>query len=81
MPFTFAGTVLLFCNICLRIWEIPVGLKFTSWFLLGFNSCMTPILFPFVHLIMKDDNEAKSFTTGAMVSRLSSLQILKGYII
>jgi hypothetical protein len=27
------------------------------------------MLFPWVHLIMKDDNEARSFTTGAMVSR------------
>ncbi|KFY49844.1 hypothetical protein V496_09772 [Pseudogymnoascus sp. VKM F-4515 (FW-2607)] len=68
MPFTFAGVVLLFCNICLRIWSIPVGLKFASWFLLGFNSCMTPMIFPFVHVIMKDDNEAKSFTTGAMMT-------------
>ncbi|KFY05912.1 hypothetical protein V491_08959 [Pseudogymnoascus sp. VKM F-3775] len=68
MPFTFAGIVLLFCNICLRIWSIPIGLKFASWFLLGFNSCMTPMIFPFVHVIMKDDNEAKSFTTGAMMT-------------
>jgi hypothetical protein len=26
------------------------------------------MLFPWVHLIMKDDNEARSFTTGGMVS-------------
>lgn len=70
MPFAFAGTMLLFCNICLRIWSIPIGMKFAAWFLMGFNSCMTPMIFPFVHLIMKDDNEAKSFTTGAMVSGL-----------
>lgn len=68
MPFTFAGIILLFCNVSLRIWNIPLGMKFTAWFLMGFNSCMTPMIFPFVHLIMKDDNEAKSFTTGAMVS-------------
>lgn len=67
MPFTFAGTILLFCNVSLRIWHIPIGLKFASWFMLGFNSCMTPMIFPFIHLLMKDDNEAKSFTTGAMV--------------
>lgn len=68
MPVLFTGTVLIFSNICLRIWYIPVGMKFAAWFLMGFNSCVTPMLFPFVHLIMKDDNEAKSFTTGAMVS-------------
>jgi hypothetical protein len=67
MPVSFAGVILLFGNICLRIWEIPKGLTFSAWFLLGINSCVTPMLFPFVHLIMRDDNEAKSFTTGAMV--------------
>lgn len=36
--------------------------------MLGMTSCMTPMLFPWVHLVMKDDNEARSFTTGAMVS-------------
>lgn len=78
MPFTFAGTILLFCNLCLRIWSIPIGMKFAAWFLMGFNSCMTPMIFPFVHLIMKDDNEAKSFTTGAMVSGPLSLKIHLG---
>ncbi|KAK7417617.1 hypothetical protein QQX98_004438 [Neonectria punicea] len=68
MPVLFTGTILIFSNICLRIWYIPVGLKFASWFLLGFNSCVTPMLFPFIHLIMKDDNEAKNFTTGAMMT-------------
>ncbi|KAJ4307788.1 hypothetical protein N0V84_012492 [Fusarium piperis] len=68
MPVLFTGTILIFSNICLRIWYIPVGMKFAAWFLMGFNSCVTPMLFPFVHLIMKDDNEAKSFTTGAMMT-------------
>ncbi|KAH6721018.1 major facilitator superfamily domain-containing protein [Leptodontidium sp. 2 PMI_412] len=68
MPFSFAATVLLFCNICLRVWNIPLGMKFAAWFLMGFNSCMTPMIFPFIHLIMKDDNEARAFTTGAMMT-------------
>ncbi|KAH7002428.1 major facilitator superfamily domain-containing protein [Ilyonectria destructans] len=68
MPIIFSGSILIFSNICLRIWYIPDGLKFATWFLLGLNSCVTPILFPFIHLIMKDDNEAKSFTTGAMMT-------------
>lgn len=29
---------------------------------------MTPMIFPFIHLIMKDDNEARAFTTGAMMT-------------
>ena len=37
------------------------------YYLLGFTSCVTPILFPWVNIIMRDDNEARSFTTGAMV--------------
>lgn len=35
--------------------------------MLGFTSCVTPILFPWVNMIMKDDAEARAFTTGAMV--------------
>lgn len=40
----------------------------TAWYLLGTTSAVTPILFPWVNIIMKDDNEARGFTTGAMVS-------------
>lgn len=36
--------------------------------MLGFNSCVTPILFPWVNVIMKDDSEARAFTTGAMMT-------------
>jgi hypothetical protein len=32
------------------------------------TSCVTPILFPWINLVMKDDNEARSFTTGAMMT-------------
>ena len=79
--------ILLFSNVCLLIWEIPLGLHctfpadyhpltlepsanallVTVYYLLGFTSCVTPILFPWVNIIMRDDNEARSFTTGAMV--------------
>ncbi|KAB5560339.1 major facilitator superfamily domain-containing protein [Coniochaeta sp. 2T2.1] len=62
-----AGT-LLFCNICLLIWDIPLGLHFAVYYLLGCTSAMTPILFPWVNVIMKDDNEARAFTTGAMMT-------------
>ncbi|CAN9407478.1 unnamed protein product [Alternaria sp. RS040] len=40
----------------------------TCYYLLGLTSCVTPILFPWVNMIMKDDNEARSFTTGAMMT-------------
>ncbi|SPO04655.1 related to transporter protein [Cephalotrichum gorgonifer] len=68
VPFTFAATILLFCHACLLAWEIPLGLHFAAYFMLGMTSCMTPMLFPWVHLIMKDDNEAKSFTAGSMMT-------------
>lgn len=32
------------------------------------TSCVTPILFPWANMLMKDDNEARSFTTGAMMT-------------
>jgi hypothetical protein len=40
----------------------------TANLLLGLTSAVTPILFPWVNIIMKDDAEARAFTTGAMVS-------------
>jgi hypothetical protein len=66
--FTFATAVLLFSNVVLLVWDIPTGLHFTAYYLLGMTSCITPILFPWVNMIMKDDAEARAFTTGAMVS-------------
>ncbi|OBT61876.1 hypothetical protein VE03_08756 [Pseudogymnoascus sp. 23342-1-I1] len=36
--------------------------------LLGLTSAVTPILFPWVNIIMKDDAEARAFTSGAMMT-------------
>ncbi|CRK43623.1 hypothetical protein BN1723_016235 [Verticillium longisporum] len=68
VPFFFAATILLFCHSTLLVWDTPLGLHLAAYFMLGMTSCITPMLFPWVHLIMKDDNEAKSFTTGAMMT-------------
>ncbi|KAL4794270.1 major facilitator superfamily domain-containing protein [Aspergillus venezuelensis] len=62
------ATVLLFANVCLLVWDIPTGLKFTAYYLLGFTSCVTPILFPWVNMVMRDDSEARAFTSGAMMT-------------
>ncbi|KAK1145244.1 hypothetical protein N8T08_004397 [Aspergillus melleus] len=62
------AAVLLFANLCLLAWDIPVGLHFTAYYLLGFTSCVTPILFPWVNMVMKDDSEARAFTSGAMMT-------------
>lgn len=40
----------------------------TVYYLLGLTSCVTPILFPWANMLMRDDNEARSFTTGAMMT-------------
>ncbi|KAL1595295.1 hypothetical protein SLS60_009985 [Paraconiothyrium brasiliense] len=66
--FTIVSLILLFANVCLLVWEIPLGLHFLCYYLLGMTSCITPILFPWVNMMMKDDNEARSFTTGAMMT-------------
>ncbi|OAG11472.1 MFS general substrate transporter [Paraphaeosphaeria sporulosa] len=66
--FTVVSSILLFANVCLLVWEIPLGLHFLCYYLLGMTSCITPILFPWVNMMMKDDNEARSFTTGAMMT-------------
>lgn len=85
--FTVVSTILLFANVCLLVWEIPLGLHckllpfidfprciktdhitVLCYYLLGMTSCITPILFPWVNMMMKDDNEARSFTTGAMMT-------------
>ncbi|OBT52151.1 hypothetical protein VE04_06210 [Pseudogymnoascus sp. 24MN13] len=60
--------ILLFCNLVLLAWDVPVGLHYTANLLLGLTSAVTPILFPWVNIIMKDDAEARAFTTGAMMT-------------
>ncbi|KAM0418799.1 hypothetical protein ACHAPT_012309 [Fusarium lateritium] len=60
--------VLFFANVCLLIWDIPLGLHFAAYYMLGLTSCVTPILFPWVNMVMKDDAEARAFTTGAMMT-------------
>ncbi|KAF7547511.1 hypothetical protein G7Z17_g7674 [Cylindrodendrum hubeiense] len=65
---SFVASILLFANVCLLVWDIPVGLHFTAYYMLGLTSCVTPILFPWVNMILKDDAEARAFTTGSMMT-------------
>ncbi|RDW66824.1 hypothetical protein BP5796_09573 [Coleophoma crateriformis] len=60
--------ILIFATICMLIWNIPTGLKFLCFYLYGFTAPVTPILIPWVNVIMKDDSEARAFTTGAMLT-------------
>lgn len=51
-----------------EILSLTVMLRLVAaYYMLGFTSCVTPILFPWVNVIMKDDAEARAFTTGSMV--------------
>ncbi|KAE9372530.1 pantothenate transporter liz1 [Stipitochalara longipes BDJ] len=60
--------ILLFACLCLLIWNIPVALKFLCFYLFGFTAPVTPILIPWVNRILRDDAEARAFTTGAMLT-------------
>ncbi|KAH8656001.1 vitamin H transporter [Tricladium varicosporioides] len=58
----------MFSIVTLLIWNVPMGLHFFVYYLLGFTAAVTPILIPWVNMIMKDDAEARAFTTGAMLT-------------
>jgi hypothetical protein len=63
----------LHCMINLKSRPLPVlsansATIVVAYYFLGLTSAVTPILFPWVNVIMKDDAEARAFTTGAMVS-------------
>ncbi|KAJ3958502.1 hypothetical protein N0V92_004920 [Colletotrichum tropicale] len=47
---------------------IVAGVFATSLCMIYPICCVTPILFPWVNMVMKDDNEARAFTTGAMMT-------------
>ncbi|KAE9376298.1 MFS general substrate transporter [Stipitochalara longipes BDJ] len=59
--------IILFAVIVLRVWKVPLTLHFFAYFLLGFTSCLPPIVIPWVNILMKDDAEARAVTTGAMI--------------
>ncbi|CZR54607.1 related to transporter protein [Phialocephala subalpina] len=65
---TFVEAVLLFAIIVLLVWNVPMGLHFTVYYLLGFTAVVTPIIIPWFNIAMKDDAEARAFTTGAMLT-------------
>ena len=43
------------------------------FYLFGFTAPVTPILIPWVNRILRDDAEARAFTTGAMVIMATQL--------
>ncbi|KAH6658422.1 vitamin H transporter [Truncatella angustata] len=66
--FLIVQAIYLFCNICMMVWDIPVGLKFAVFYIFGVQAAVTPILIPTVNYWFKDDTEARAFTTGSMLT-------------
>ncbi|KAJ4295533.1 hypothetical protein N0V90_007546 [Kalmusia sp. IMI 367209] len=66
--FSVVQAIFLFANICLLVWDIPKGLHFTSYYLLGVSAAVTPILMPFINMALRDDAEARAVTVGAMLT-------------
>ncbi|KAH8678939.1 major facilitator superfamily domain-containing protein [Tricladium varicosporioides] len=65
---SIVSSILLFSNVVLLVWNVPKDLHFVAYYFLGLTSAVTPILFPWVNIIMKDDAEARAFVTGAMMT-------------
>ncbi|KAL5443223.1 hypothetical protein PMIN05_003795 [Paraphaeosphaeria minitans] len=66
--FSVVQAIFLFANICLLVWDIPKGLHFASYYLLGVSAAVTPILMPFINVALRDDAEARAVTIGAMMT-------------
>lgn len=66
--FSVVQVIFLFANICLLVWDIPKGLHFASYYLLGVSAAVTPILMPFINMALRDDAEARAITVGAMLT-------------
>ncbi|OBT56873.1 hypothetical protein VE04_01974 [Pseudogymnoascus sp. 24MN13] len=60
--------VTMFGIVCLLAWYIPDWLKFIAYFCTGFTAAVTPILVPWVNILMKDDAQARALTSGAMLT-------------
>jgi len=66
--FSINQAITAFAVIILIVWNVSIELHFVANMLLGFTAGVTPILMPWVNIVMKDDNEARAFTTGAMLT-------------
>lgn len=66
--FSIVQAIFIFANVCLIIWNIPTGLHFASYYLLGVSAATTPILVPTVNYWLRDDAEARAFATGSLLT-------------
>jgi len=70
---TVIQSMTVFAVVVLWIYDVPLGLHFFAFYLMGFATTLSPIIIPWVNIIMKDDAEARAFTTGAMISFASAI--------
>lgn len=62
----FSGLVKILAYGSLTAWNIPVGLKWASFMLVGFGGGISGLIFAWAHEICSDDNEERALVTGAM---------------
>ncbi|KAI0405268.1 MFS general substrate transporter [Xylaria palmicola] len=65
-PIVFAGVVNIFTNISLAVWDIPVGLKWASFFLGTVTGGLSGIIYAWCSEICSDDNEERAFVAAFM---------------
>ncbi|KAK9465236.1 major facilitator superfamily domain-containing protein [Lipomyces arxii] len=71
------GVITLFADLCLTIWNIPYGLKFASYILLGLATGFSPTLIAWTADQLADDLEARAITiaTYNVVGEMSNLVV------
>ncbi|KAJ6095703.1 hypothetical protein N7486_006449 [Penicillium sp. IBT 16267x] len=73
--YTIASLGCLFSTLCMIIWNIPKGLQFAAWYILGLSGCLSPILYSTVNTVVKDDSEERALILGSMMTFGYSFQI------
>lgn len=62
----FTGFVKILTYGSLTAWNIPVGLKWACFMMVGFGGGISGLIFAWAHEICSEDNEERALVTGAM---------------
>lgn len=65
-PIVFSGCINIIVYTSLTVWNIPVGWKWTSFFLAGFGGGISGLTFAWAHEICASSNEERALVTGTM---------------
>ncbi|KZT52581.1 MFS general substrate transporter [Calocera cornea HHB12733] len=65
--FLAINAVGLFANIVLRIWNVPIALKFFAYICLGVNGSNNALMFGLANQMTRRDNEERAVTMAAML--------------